>query len=121
MEEVMENIEYNPFAGCIKLKTIKYNGFYHIVEDNILYNGDKTEIITFPSGRTDEYFNIPEGVKRIGDSSFEGNTKLKTIIIPSSVTGIGKDAFKNSKRLKTVLYEGTDGLNCDNSFSKTNK
>lgn len=50
---------------------------------------------------------IPEGVKKIEDSAFEGCTSLKSIDIPGSVTEIGIDAFAGCSSLESVkISEG---------------
>ncbi|MDE7290709.1 MAG: leucine-rich repeat protein, partial [Treponemataceae bacterium] len=45
---------------------------------------------------------IPEGVKGIGKSAFQGNSVLESVTIPDSVTSIGESAFFQCKSLKNV-------------------
>ncbi len=48
---------------------------------------------------------IPSGIKRIGDSVFEGLTGLKTVTLPSTVDNIGSSAFKGCTNLETINLE----------------
>ncbi len=44
--------------------------------------------------------SIPEGVRRIGDSAFEGCSELRSITFPSTLEHIGKDAFRGCSELR---------------------
>lgn len=46
--------------------------------------------------------NIPEGVERINDYAFIGNTVLQSVTIPSSLAAIGKNAFKECSNISKV-------------------
>ena len=39
---------------------------------------------------------FPEGIEKIGDTTFAGNIKLKTVKLPSTLTDIGRSAFASS-------------------------
>ena len=52
-------------------------------------------------------------VKYIGDSVFEGNTRLTSVTIPKKITGIGDCAFKNCVNLKTINYNAESVKDCD--------
>ncbi|WP_373245506.1 leucine-rich repeat domain-containing protein [Lacrimispora indolis] len=49
-----------------------------------------------------EVVEIPEGVVEIADSAFEGQTKIREIIIPDSVKRIGKCAFRHCDSLEKL-------------------
>ncbi len=69
------------------------------VEDGILFNKDKSEVITCPSGKTGDYV-IPNSVKTIG-MAFE-YTNLTSVTIPNSVTKIAGWAFYQAKVKKII-------------------
>ena len=93
-------------------------------EDGVLFNKDKTELITYPKEKQGDYvipntviqfgsmaFNdctdltsvtIPHSVETIGFSAFSGCTGLTEIVIPDSVTEIEYAAFSNCTGLKSV-------------------
>ena len=79
----------NPFIGCHADLHNKSKAF--VYEDNVLFNKDKTTIISYRSKETS--YIIPDSVTSIGTQAFRGNESLKNIIIPNSVTSIGTYAF----------------------------
>ena len=50
---------------------------------------------------------IYDGVKSIGNSTFEGCTSLTTVSIGSGVKSIGNKAFAGCKSLSAIEYNGT--------------
>ena len=80
----------NPFARWDgKLECLSPNFVY---EDDILFNKDKSRIISFRNQNIKSYV-IPSSVTIIGDSAFSCCGSLSEIVIPSSVTSIGNSAF----------------------------
>ena len=90
----------NPFADWDgKLKCLSPNFIY---EDDVLFNKDKSKIISFRNQNIESYV-IPSSVTSIGDSTFRSCCSLSDIIIPSSVTRIGNYAFLNCRSLSEVV------------------
>ena len=90
----------NPFADWDgKLKCLSPN---FIFEDDVLFNKDKSKIISFRNQNIESYV-IPSSVTSIGDSTFRSCCSLSDIIIPSSVTRIGNYAFLNCRSLSEVV------------------
>lgn len=69
------------------------------IDNNVLYNHNKTELIRFFSNSekyTDrDTFIVPETVTKIGDKAFLGS-RVKLVELPSSLEIIGAQAFYNS-------------------------
>lgn len=74
--------------------------------DGVLYNADRTQLLAFPSGRTDELFTVPEGVTAIHASAFE-DCGVSSVILPEGVTTLGDFAFAYSWNLSTVRLPST--------------
>ena len=84
----------NPFVEWKgKLECLSPNFIY---EDDILFNKDKSRIISFRNQNVESYV-IPSSVTSIGKGAFTGCDSLSEIVIPSSVTSIGDGAFSNCK------------------------
>lgn len=101
------------FAGCINLIEFKFNKTYpnQSIPD-YMFHGCKSL----------QHFTIPEGIRRIGNSSFE-SSGLEEIDIPEGVDSIGEEAFADCKlqrinlpsSLKIIKY----GAFRDNTILKT--
>ena len=104
------SIGADALAYCNKLTTINVdaNNVKYCSENGILYNADKTKIITFPQGKADTKFEIPDSVTSIGNHAFVECSGLTSITIPSSVTDIGDYAFYHCKNLTNIYYNGTE-------------
>ena len=96
-----------------------------VYEDNILFNKDKSRIISFRNQKQTSYvipnsvtsiggfaFHkcesltevvIPNSVTSIGDRTFFGCSSLIEVVIPDSVTNIGKFAFSQCESLTEVV------------------
>ena len=90
----------NPFAEWNgKLECLSPN---YIYEDDILFNKDKSRIISFRNQNIESYV-IPSSVTSIGDRAFYGCRSLSEIVIPSSVTSIGDRAFYGCNSLSEIV------------------
>ena len=90
----------NPFAEWKgKLECLSPNFVY---EDDILFNKDKSRIISFRNQNIKSYV-IPSSVTSIGDRAFLGCGSLSEIVIPSSVTSIGDSAFLGCGSLSEIV------------------
>ncbi len=93
------------FSFCESLENI------YVEEDNpkyseingVLYNKEKTAIITYPAGKTNKTYIIPDSVTRIGYNAFLGSKTLESVIIPSSVTIIEECAFSSCASLTSII------------------
>ena len=90
----------NPFVCWDgKLECLSPNFIY---EDGVLFDKDKSEIISFRNQKIKSYI-IPDSVTNIGERAFELCRSLSEVIIPSSVTSIGRSAFGGCDSLRSVV------------------
>ena len=89
----------NPFVKWDgKLECLSPNFIY---EDDVLFNKDKSKIISFRNQAIRSYI-IPSSVTSIGDSAFMG-CSLEEVAIPDSVTRIGDHAFEDCFSLTGIV------------------
>ena len=73
-----------------------------IYEDDVLFNKDKSEIVSFRNQKIESYI-IPDSVTKIRDYAFEYCSSLFNIVIPDSVTDIGDGAFWGCSSLSNIV------------------
>ena len=91
----------NPFAGCPNLE-IKNESPYFILENGVLYNGDKTNLIHYTISKTDKEFVVPDGVTCLGKHCFFACDALENITVPESVIRFENNPFSGCTKLKVV-------------------
>ena len=103
----------NPFVDWDgKLECLSPDFIY---EDDILFNKDKSRIISFRNQNIKSYV-IPNSVTSIGDSAFWGCRSLSDIVIPSSVTSIGDCAFWDCSSLSDIIIPSSVTSIGDSAF-----
>ena len=90
----------NPFGDCEgEIECLSANFIY---EDDVLFNKDKSEIISFRNQEIESYI-IPDSVTSIGDGAFGCCSSLSSLFIPNSVTSIGDGAFEGCSSLSSLV------------------
>ena len=93
------------FSGCSKLTKIdvsKDNPNYTSDEYGVLFNKEKTELISCPSGLAGTSYIIPNSVTSIGNYAFSSCRSLVSIKIPNGVASIGESAFRDCSSLTSI-------------------
>ena len=105
------------FLFCYDLLSISVdadNPFYSS-EEGVLFNKDRTTLITFPAGIAGSY-TIPESVKTIGKYAFWYSFKMTSVTIPPTVTTIGELAFNYCVRLTSIIIPASVTTIDENAF-----
>lgn len=118
LEEVLipstvSSISDAPFRGCKGLKSIRVEAKNkHFKSEtskridkedgHILFNKNKSIIISYPASNEDVNYDIPDSVTCISSWTFCDCKDLSRITIPDSVYEIGEGAFCNCIRLNRV-------------------
>ena len=102
--ESVTNIINRALENCESLKNINVdsNNPNYSSLNGVLYNKNRTILVTYPAGKTETTFTIPNSVKTIDDFAFSGAESLISINIPSSVTKISSYAFVNCSSLESI-------------------
>lgn len=119
LNENLQNVGYNPFASCVNL-CIESKSPNFIVEDGILYNKDKTQLICATNISAKQHIKIPRSVITIGRSAFSGCKDLQKIEF-NKVENIYKSAFTNCTSLKEVFLPDNIKILGEWSFSHCSK
>ena len=93
--DLVASIGDHAFYNCSSLTsiTVSENNKYFSSLNGVLFNKDKTELVTYLIGNERTEYAIPDSVTSIGDRAFYKCSSLTSIIIPDSVTSIGDFAF----------------------------
>lgn len=100
----VKNIGINPFMNC-ECKLICNSPHFKVV-DNILYNFNMTEIISYCSNKTT--FTVPQNVTNIRAMAFFNCSSLQQIAISSKTLRIGDDAFNGCSSLQRIIIPATN-------------
>ncbi len=74
-----------------------------IIRDKALLTADGKRLLVLPARSDVDRFDVPVGVKIIGDGAFEGHPTLTSITLPDGVQIIGKGAFKELHALREEI------------------
>ena len=95
------------FSGLIELSAIQVQegNEYYTAVDGVLFTGDKKALVTYPSGRRDGSYTVPDGVEVIQRQSCSGNLYLTSVTIPGTVITIGMQSFDECVNLESVTIQ----------------
>ncbi|MBQ2972779.1 MAG: leucine-rich repeat protein [Clostridia bacterium] len=99
------SIGSSAFYGCDALKSITVeseNTAYSSDEHGVLFNKDKTKLIKYPAGSTNEIYYVPDGVTSVDNYAFHKCNFLKSIIFPDSITELVPTYVWNCANLECV-------------------
>lgn len=102
----VEFIGKDAFINCTASITIDSNNPYLSFDDGVLYNKDKTILISCPTSKSGQ-FTVPLSVKTIGSSAFSNCFNISSIKLPQGLTTIRDFAFFYCYSLKTIEIPST--------------
>ena len=107
------------FNNCKSLATIEIGaGNVNFTEVNgVLFNAEKTVLLTYPASKEGDNYTIPDSVSSIKTGAFSGCTSLTSITMGESVTSIGEFAFIECANLTSITIP--DGVTSIGAVSYT--
>lgn len=97
------------FFNCRSLQSITVdagNAKYKSI-NGVLFNREATLLMSYPLGKKQQVYKIPNGVKVIGEHAFRNNSYLREVMMSDSVTTIGLYAFSNCRSLRKVSMQNS--------------
>ena len=98
----------NPFQECRNLQEITVidgSGKGHISSsEGILFNADKTTLLCYPAGKTNQNYTIPDSVSTIAQMAFCQAKNLKSVTLPAGLTSVDEYAFSDCSSLESITF-----------------
>ena len=104
------------FYNCLTSITVSENNKYFSSLNGVLFNKDKTDLITYPIGNERTEYTIPDSVTSIGNFIFYNCSSLTSITIPDSVASIENSAFYNCSSLTNIKLPDVIDIISGNTF-----
>ena len=98
------SLGWGAFGSCSQLTSIiveTENNNYSSI-DGVLFDKAGTTILSYPAGKTETTYTIPDGVTRIDFGVFANHSELTSVTMPSSMKSIGIAAFESCKGLTSI-------------------
>lgn len=104
LPSTLTGIGYSPFQGSgITQITVDVNNPSYSSENGVLFNKDKTVLVTYPGGISGAY-TIPNSVTQIRNNAFAYCTGLTSLNLGAGVASIGESAFKGCTGLASITF-----------------
>ncbi|MBO4603620.1 MAG: leucine-rich repeat domain-containing protein, partial [Salinivirgaceae bacterium] len=106
------------FRYCSKLTEINVenDNTTYTSENGILFNKDKTTIISYPTSKTGTNYTIPNTVTTISAYAFYGCSDITSITLPNSTTSISNHSFASCSNLTSITIPESVTSIGDNAF-----
>ena len=115
---IPKSIEYIPHSflegDLLESITVDEENATYSSENGVLYNKDKTALVRYPAGKSEQSFDIPSTVTQIQPRAFQ-NSQIEFINISKRIQSIGERAFLSCRFLKDVEFEEGSRLSAINS------
>ena len=101
----MNGITSNLFSGCLSLETIEVDEENPAMcsLDGVLFNKNKTTLISYPAASPRESYYVPDDVKTTAKGAFFSSQHLKRIVLPDNMETLGVNLFGNNNSLEEVI------------------
>lgn len=107
------HIDFVAFSDCTVTKFIVENDneYFSTDENGVLFNKDKTKLLSHPCGRAEAY-TIPDSVVTISAFAFN-DYNYESLVIPENVTSIGNFAFSGSTVKSLTIGKNVETIGFD--------
>lgn len=70
--------------------------------DGVLFNKVDSILLSYPNGRSDKTYTVPDGTKEIAEAAFACSFGLESIVFPDTLKRVEKNAFFGCINLKSI-------------------
>ncbi len=88
VSDISDRAFYMGGSGTLDEIVVSEDNENFVVEDDVLYTKDKTELVYALPGTLGTSFRIPDTVKTVRQSAFTENTQLKRLYVPEGVENL---------------------------------
>ncbi len=113
LPDSINQIGSQAFAGDLALTAIDVYGQGGVFSslNGVLYSTVMTTLVTYPIGKSDTSWTIPEGVLTIGSNAFNSALNLTSVTFPTTLRYIEAEAFMFCQHLVSVtMNEGLESI-----------
>ena len=86
------------------------NPYYSTDENGVLFNKDKTHLISYPQGSELKTYTVPETVEHIGFFSMVMVLNLEELILPENLKSFGECAIGAAFDLKKITVQSCESI-----------
>lgn len=92
------SINFSAYSGCTGLQNYEVldNNPTYISIDGVLHSKDGTQILKYPTTKSDKVYKVSDTVTTINSEIFKGTTALKEVVLTKNVTTLKEKAFTGS-------------------------
>lgn len=103
------NVRYigeGPWRNCTSLSEINVASMNenYTSDNGVLFSKDKTNLIQYPPGKSEELYVSPNQVSTIGNSAFYGNQFINKVVLSENTKHISHIAFNGCVNLSNVYF-----------------
>ena len=97
-------IEYGAFSGCSSLTEITVNESNEKYEarDGVLFDTYESMLVSFPAGRKDASYTVPDGTYAVERQAFWEATNLTEITLPDTLRTLNIRSFAHCKMISEI-------------------
>lgn len=99
----IQTISPDAFNGCYSLSAIEVapdNPYYYSL-DGVLFRTEDNALVTYPLGKTDDAYSVPQGTQALADSVF-AECIFTAVTLPDSLQTVGNETFLYCSGLTSI-------------------
>ncbi len=104
LTNIVQNTLYTN-SSLVEIHVDESNPYFSSL-DGVLYNKAKTELLCYPTGKTEAVYTFPDTLQTVRNIACYGNNHLQQITFPEGLSGLHTDAFLNCQNLNAAYFMG---------------